>query len=54
MQTVWTQIRTDCKSGLLQKVLNSHGQENQFFNDHHKIIANKIIKSRDKFLWELN
>ena len=28
----------------MQKVLNSHGQENQFFNDHHKIIANNIIK----------
>ena len=29
----------------MQKVLNSHGQENQFFNDHHKIIANNIFKS---------
>ena len=38
---------------LMQKELNSHGQENQFFNDHHKIIANNIIKSRDKFLWKL-
>ena len=33
--------------------LYSHGQENHFFNDRHKIIANNIIKSRDKFLWEL-
>ena len=29
------------------KVLNSHGQENQFFNDRHKIIANNSIKSRE-------
>ena len=27
----------------MQKVLNSHGQENQFFNDRHKIIANNIF-----------
>ena len=31
----------------MQKVLYSHGQENQFFNDHHKIILLAII------LWEL-
>ena len=30
----------------MQKVLNFHGQENQFLNDHHKIIANNIINSR--------
>ena len=42
------QVRFACK-----KVVNFHGQENQFFNDRHKIIANNIIKSRDKFLWEL-
>ena len=35
------------------KVLNSHGQENQFFNDRHKIIANNIIKSCGKLLWLL-
>ena len=25
----------------------------KFFNDHHIIIANNIIKSHDKFLWKL-
>ena len=37
----------------MQRVLNSHGQENQFFNDRHKIIANNIIKSCGKLLWQL-
>ena len=38
----------------MQNILNSHGQENQFFNDRHKIIADNIIKSRGKFLWQLS
>ena len=44
-QDQW-QVRIACALILMGKKIN-------FFNDRHKIIANNIIKSRDKFLWEL-